>query len=187
MKRNVLIFGAISGLISTLWMMVIVMNFDPSKMENMDSGMWYGYAAMLVANIFIIVGVKNYRDKQQNGVITFGKAFKVGFLIALVASTMYVVTWLIYYYASGTDFIEQWSGCLQRDLEAKGATPAELAQHAQEMKDFARMYQNPFFNALVTYSEILPLGIVFALLTAIIMRRKRPVNPSLDADIDGRS
>ena len=177
MKRNVLIFGAISGLISTIWMMAMVIGFDPSKMEDMDSGMWYGYAAMLVANIFIIVGVKNYRDKQQGGFITFGKAFKVGFLIALVASSMYVFTWLIYYYTSGTDFVEQWSYCMQRDLEASGASPAELEQNAKEMKEFARMYQNPLFNALVSYSEILPLGTVFALITALVMKKKRPATP----------
>jgi len=170
MKRTILVFGLISGLVSTVWTLGFI-SFAPRDFD-MDNSMWLGYASMLLANIFIIVGVKNYRDKQQNGVITFGRAFKVGFLIALVASTLYVVSWLVYYYTSGTDFMQYYTECLQKQLAESGASPAEMQRQAQEMKEFARMYENPFFNALITYSEILPLGTIFALLTALVLKRK---------------
>ena len=170
MKRTILLFGCISGLISALWAVGYI-NFAPRDM-NMDKGMWLGYASMLLANVFLVVGVKSYRDKVGGGFISFGKAFKVGFLIALVAATFYVVSWLIYYYSSGTDFIEYWTACMNKQLAESGATPAEIQANAIEMKKFGEMYQNPFFNAAITYTEILPLGTVFALLTALILKRK---------------
>jgi hypothetical protein len=107
-------------------------------------------------------------------VITFGKGFKVGILIALLASTVYVVTWLIYYYTSGSNFMEVYAECMNKELVESGASAAEIAKQAKEMKEFAVMYQNPFFNAAMTYMEILPMGILFTLITALVMRRKVP-------------
>jgi NADH:ubiquinone oxidoreductase subunit 6 (subunit J) len=40
------------------------------------------------------------------------------------------------------------------------------------MASFAKMYQNPFFNALMTYVEILPVGVVVTLISAMILKRK---------------
>jgi len=57
--------------------------------------MLVGYAAMLLAFSLVYVGVKSYRDRENGGVICFGKAFQVGLLISLVASTIYVITWMI--------------------------------------------------------------------------------------------
>ncbi|TSJ47942.1 DUF4199 domain-containing protein [Fluviicola chungangensis] len=172
MKKNVLVFGAVSGLISVLWFLFAMtfLDFD----THMTWGMYLGYASMFIANIFLVIGVKNYRDKYNGGVITFGKAFKVGILIALVASTVYVLTWLIYYYTSGTDFMEVYAECMKKELVDSGASAAAIAKQDAEMKEFAVMYRNPFFNAAVTYMEILPMGILFTVITAVVMRRKVP-------------
>jgi hypothetical protein len=172
MKRNVLVFGTISGVISVLWFLIAMSFLDFET--HMSLGMILGYASMIIANIFLVVGVKNYRDKYNGGVITFGKGFKVGILIALLASTVYVVTWLIYYYTSGSNFMEVYAECMNKELVESGASAAEIAKQAKEMKEFAVMYQNPFFNAAMTYMEILPMGILFTLITALVMRRKVP-------------
>ena len=172
MKRNVLVFGSVSGLISVSWFFIAIA-FLPMD-EHMDYGMYLGYAAMIIANIFLIVGVKNYRDKYNGGFISFGKALKVGLLIALVASTFYVASWLIYYYSSGSDFIQVYTDCVLRELKESGASAKEIAIQTKEMQEFGVMYQNPLFNAMVTYMEILPMGILFALITAAIFRKKDP-------------
>ena len=173
MRKNVLVFGLISGLISTVWMLgfIMIVGTDP----DIEHGELYGYGAMIVAFSFIVVGVKNYRDKHLGGYISFGKAFKLGFLITLTASTLYVVSWLVYYYTSDTNFIEVYIQCLNKQLVESGAGAAEIAKQAEDMKRFAEWYKNPFFNAAVTYSEILPLGTVVALITALVLkRRQRP-------------
>lgn len=172
MKRNVLVYGTISGLISVIWGL-IAMTVLPKNMH-MTLGMVLGYTSMIIANIFLVVGVKNYRDKYNGGVITFGRAFTVGLLIALIGSTIYVLTWLIYFFGVGTDFMEYYSNCMHQELVASGASAVEIAKQDREMQEFMISYQNPFFNAAVTYMEILPMGILFTLITALVMKRKVP-------------
>ena len=96
MKRNVLIYGGIGGLITAAWVLIAMVVFSHGL--DMTLGMALGYTSMFIANIFLVIGVKNYRDKYNGGVITFGKALKVGLLITLLASTIYVVNWLILCY-----------------------------------------------------------------------------------------
>ncbi|WP_343632909.1 DUF4199 domain-containing protein [Fluviicola sp.] len=172
MKRNVLVYGGIGGLITIAWVFVAMIGFGHEL--DMTLGMVLGYASMLIANIFLVIGVKNYRDKYNGGVITFGKALKVGLLITLLASSIYVVNWLIYDYATGSRFIGEYIECTHNQLVASGASAAVIAKNDAEMQEFAVMYQNPLFKAAMTYMEILPMGILFALITAIAMRRKVP-------------
>ena len=172
MKRNVLVYGTISGLITAVWVFIAMVLLGHQL--DMDLGMILGYASMLIANVFLVVGVKNFRDKYNGGVISFWKAFQVGILICLLGSTIYVISWLIYYYSSGTNFMETFAQSMHDQLVASGTSAAEVAKQDAEMRDFLVMYQNPFFNAAITYSEILPMGILFTLITAFVMRRKVP-------------
>ncbi len=134
--------------------------------------MLIGYATMLIAFAFIFVGIKNYRDKYNNGVITFGKAFKVGLFIALISSTFYVITWLVEYYAFMPDFMEKYSEHVLNQAKTSGASAAELAKQTEEMQGYKEMYKNPIFVILLTYMEILPLGLVISLIAAAVFRKK---------------
>ena len=77
------------------------------KNEDFESSMVLGYASMILAFSMIFVGIKNYRDRFNNGFVTFGKAFKIGLYITLIASTIYVLVWLIDYYLFIPDFLDK--------------------------------------------------------------------------------
>jgi hypothetical protein len=127
---------------------------------------------MLLAFSLVFVGVKQYRDKFNAGQISFGKAFRIGFFIVLVASSMYVVAWLFNYYLLMPDFLEKYSAHMLEEMKAQGASAEKIQKESKEMASFAKMYQNPFFNALMTYVEILPVGVVVTLISAMILKRK---------------
>lgn len=169
-KRNVLIFGLIMGLIMCVNMvyMVALCYNNPEFIGNDVMG----YAAMIVIFSLTFFGVRNYRNKELNGVISFGKAFKTGALIVLVSATMYVVVWLFYYYLFVPDFMDKYNAHVLHQLSAKGASTAEVAAKTKEMANFTEMYKNPFFVVLITYAEVLPVGLVVALVSALILKKK---------------
>ena len=131
-----------------------------------------GYASMLISFSLVFVGIRNYRDKYNEGVISFGKAFKIGIMIVLIASTIYVVAWLIDYFFFIPDFIEKYSAHMLDQLRASGASQIEIDKQTKEMASLGRMYKNPFFNAMMTYIEILPVGLIVTLISSFILKRK---------------
>ncbi len=171
MKKHVWIYGTIAGFITTAW--TIGMMAANKNCEIGEYAEVYGYTIMLLAFSMIFVGVKNYRDKYNDGVITFGKAFKLGLLITLVASTIYVIVWLIDYTFFIPDFMDKYSAKMMEKLKASGMSQVELEAKAKEMTEFKEMYKNPFFNAMITYTEILPVGLLMSLIAAFVMK-KRP-------------
>src|SRR5689334_11942185 len=119
MKKNVIIFGLIAGVIVSA-AMILSMAKCYQMPENYDNGMLIGYASMLIAFSFVFVGIKNQRDKYKGGVISFGQAFKTGLFITLIASTIYVITWIIDYYYFVPDFMDKYSVHMVNEVKASG-------------------------------------------------------------------
>ncbi len=170
MKKIVIVNGLIAGVI-VAGMFFITMGLY-HKNGNFDGGMWVGYASMLLAFSLIFVAIKNYRDKYNGGVVSFGKAFKIGLLITLIASTIYVVGWLIDYYCFIPDFAEKYAASMLDKLKSAGAGAAEIAAKSKEMDSFITMYKNPVFVILFTYVEILPVGLLITIVASLILKRK---------------
>src|SRR5688500_17845848 len=130
MKKNVLIFGSISGLIITTMMLFTASAcYTNPDFKGNDV---IGYTALIAAFSFIFIGIRNYRDKYNGGVITFGKAFKTGLYITLTASTIYVAVWLVDYYLFIPDFMEKYELHVLRGVKNEGGSEAELAEKAAE-------------------------------------------------------
>jgi hypothetical protein len=174
MQKNILIYGLIAGVVVSALMLTSVNFISHNGNVDYNTSMLIGYASMLVAFSLIFVGIKNYRDKYNGGVISFGKAFKIGMTITLIASTIYVIAWLIDYFFFIPDFMEKYSAHMLEELKASGASQMEIDVQTKEMEKFGKMYQNPFFNAMMTYVEILPVGLVVTLISALILKRKSP-------------
>lgn len=171
MKKTILVFGLIAGSIVSAVMATSIALWHDSA-SYMNYGMVIGYTSMIVAFSFVFVGVKNYRDKYSGGLITFGKALQVGLLISLIASTMYVITWVVDYYVFIPDFMEKYSEMVISKARAEGASDAEIASQIKEMAPYKEMYKNPAFVVLLTYMEILPVALIMSLIAAFSLKRK---------------
>lgn len=185
MKKNILIYGVIAGVIVSVLMLTSV-NYYSHCEGNVDFGtsMVIGYASMLLAFSLVFVGIRNYRDKFNGGVITFGKAFKIGMMIVLIASTIYVFAWMIDYFFFIPDFMEKYAAQSIEQMRASGAPQAEIEKQATEMAEFSKMYKNPLFNAMMTYVEILPVGLIVTLISALILKRKTATDNGLYVNVN---
>ena len=175
MKRTVLIFGTIAGVIVSAFMAtsMAIMGCSSSTM-NESTSMIIGFASMIIAFSFVFVGVKNFRDKQNDGVISFGKAFLIGFLISLIASTLYVITWGIEFHFFMPDFMDKYATMHIEQLKNTGMKGQELETAIEEMNSMSHSYKNNLLVfAMYTYMEILPVGIIITLISALILKRKK--------------
>jgi hypothetical protein len=170
MKRIVLTFGLIAGAVLSAMMAASMALID---VIGYDRGEIVGYTTMVLAFLLVFFGIRSYRDNVAGGEITFGKGFAVGLLIVAVASVCYVVTWQVIYFGFLPDFGERYAAHALEQARAAGATAEELAAQARQMARYAELYKNPLINAAITFLEPLPVGLVMALVSAGILRRKR--------------
>ncbi|RYE26115.1 MAG: DUF4199 domain-containing protein [Sphingobacteriales bacterium] len=181
MRKNILTFGVIAGLVVSV-LMIISMVVQHGNDTFGEGSMIWGYANMIVAFAFIFVAVKNFRDKYNGGVVSFGKAFQIGLFISLIASTFYVITWLIYYYNFIPDFMDKYAAVMLKKAAEKGTSAAELQKQVAEIDSMKQMYKNPVNVILFTYVEVFPVGLVMSLIAAFVLRRKTINNqPGLPA------
>jgi ethanolamine transporter EutH len=169
MKRTVWTFGLIAGAIMAVMMAITV----PLQDRIGDAGEIVGYTTMVLAFLMVYFGVRSYRDSMLSGVISFGRAFRVGISIALVASTCYVATWEVIYHTMTPDFADKYAARAVEKARASGASQAQIEAQQREMAKFKEQYKNPLINVGYTYLEVLPVGIVVCLVSAGILSRRK--------------
>jgi hypothetical protein len=170
MRKIVLTFGLIAGAILSV-MMLITLPFH--EQIGFDKGYIVGYTTMVLGFMMVYFGVRSYRDNVGGGSVSFGRAFVVGLLITLIASACYVATWEVAYPRLAPDYLDKYAAYSIEKKRASGATEAEIAEQTKKMNDFKVMYGNPLYNIALTFLEPLPVGILFTLITAGVLSRKR--------------
>ena len=166
MKKTIWKFGLISGAVISLLMVATI------PFEDTDLGLVVGYTTIVLAFLFIYFGVRSYRDTVGKGSISFGRGFTIGTLIAVISSGCYVATWEVIYYKVSPDFTAKYAAHELNKAKANGASPEALAKREAELKRFAEMYKNPAYNVAMTFIEPFPVGLVIALVSAGVLRRR---------------
>ena len=169
MRKLVLTYGLLAGLVLAA-MLVLTLPFR--QQIGFDRMAAVGYASMVAAFLLVYFGVRTYRDDVAGGAVSFGRALAVGSLIVLVASACYVVTWEIVYYWFMPDFLAEYQAHTLEKLRAGGATAAQIEAQRTEMARFAALYRNPAVNVALTFLEPLPVGLLIALVSAGVLRRR---------------
>lgn len=171
MKRTVLIFGLISGTLMAAMMFGTLPFMDKI---GFDRGEIIGYTSMVVAFLLVFFGIRSYRENVGGGYITFGRALAVGLLITAISTAMYVAAWEIIYFKIAPDFGEKYTAYYINKLKATGISQADLNTQIEKMNEFKQLYANPVFNVLITFLEPLPVGLIITLISALILRKRRP-------------
>jgi Protein of unknown function (DUF4199) len=167
MGRIIAVYGLIAGVIVIIgWNIGMAVAPDGGS-----AGMVAGYLSMLVAFTFVFVGVKRYRDTTLGGIIRFWNALWLGLGIAGVAALFYVLSWEVYMYRTGGSFMTEYVAQSISDMRASGASAADIAKFTSEMAAFAEQYKNPLFRMMITLSEIAPVGLLVAMVSAALLRK----------------
>ena len=172
MKKIVITFGLIAGAILGAMMVIAIPLCLNGNRIDFEQAEIIGYTSMVLAFVMVFVGIRSYRENVGGGQITFGKAVKVGLLITLIASAVYIVAWQIIYYGFMPDFMDKYAAHLVDKLRASGASDAQLLAKQKELADFKRLYANPLINIGFTFIEVFPIGLVVTLISAAILRKR---------------
>jgi hypothetical protein len=180
MKKTVLTFGLIAGLI-----MSVLMDGSLLLAEKIGSGhsMAIGYTIMVASFLLIYFGIRSYRDDTLGGQISFGRAFACGILIALVTTACYVAIWEVLYFNFIPHYMDGYFAAQIHKIQSSGLDPATTAMRVAAIQHSQQLYQNPLVNMAYTFIEPFPVGLVITLISAALLRRKGPAGAATAAAV----
>jgi hypothetical protein len=175
MKKTVLTFGLIAGL-----MISVLMGGSLVLANKIGSGhsMTLGYTMMVASFLLIYFGIRSYRDNSLAGHISFGRAFACGILITLITTVCYVATWEILYFNFMPHFMDSYFAAEIHKVQSSGLDPAATAAKVAAIQHYQQLYRNPLVNIAYAFMEPLPVGLLITLVSAAILRRKAPAEPT---------
>jgi hypothetical protein len=171
MRKIILTYGLIAGAI-VAGLMFASMPFWKSGALNFDNGEIVGYTTMVISLSMVFFGIKSCRDFHFNGSISFWQAVKVGMLITLIASVVYALAWEISYHTVASDFTEKMTQHYLEKMKSEAKNETEVNAAIEQMENFKEWYKNPILRFGITITEILPVGIIITLLSALLLRKK---------------
>ena len=169
MRKDVLKYGLLSGLVLAVTMALTV----PFEHRiGARYAMVVGYTLMVLSFLIVFVGIKHYRDTERGGWITFGRAFAAGALMMLISCACYVAMWEVLSATVEKNFAHDYSAALVKQAQSSGLQGAALEAKIAEARKFEATYSNPLYRMAMTLLEPLPVGLVMALVSAGILRRR---------------
>lgn len=114
-----------------------------------------GYLTIIASLVFVFFGIKHYRDKENNGELSFGKGMILGFLISALTAMGIAIADLIYTTVINPDFLEEYRAA----MVAQG--------YKGEIPDYSSG-----FMAFIMFMTVLIIGLIISLLSSLILQRK---------------
>jgi hypothetical protein len=169
MKKYALVYGGLSGLAIVL-VICAGLIFAPGSLL---TSVWMGYLIMLIALTLIFIGMKRYRDVEKGGVIKFLPALGMGLATAMVSALVYVAVWEVYLAFTNYTFFDQYIAATQAKMQAEGVAADMIARQVAEMESYRPLYANPLARMAITFTEIAPVGLIVAFVSAALLRNPR--------------
>jgi hypothetical protein len=165
MQRTALRFGLYSLL--TLIGISVLSFFLFGDGKDYDKIEVAGYIAMLLAMIFVYLGLRHYRDHFRSGYLTFGQGLKLGLLIVLVPAIGFGLFDILYTRVINpswhADYMAQYAAKLKGE---------ELEQFRQQMA----LFSNPFIEFIMMTLTVLVIGFVATIISGLLLKRKPRVS-----------
>ena len=128
-----------------------------------------GYSSMVVSLVFVYFGVKNYRDKESNGAISFGKALGIGMLITLFAALGFAIIDFIYTTYIDPEFVGQFIDH-QIEVAEKALSGQELIDKKAEIEGYRNWSSTDM--ALLMFATVILIGFIISLISSLVLNKK---------------
>ncbi len=122
MKKVALVFGLLSGAVTTAVMMGTILVIDTVSYRRAEI---LGYTGLFVSALLVFFGIRSFRENAGQGRLTFGKGVAVGLLISLVASICYVAAFQLSFLVI-PDLGQKFAACMVRNARESGASPEKV-------------------------------------------------------------
>lgn len=159
MKKIEIKYGLASGIISIIFGLLnwflLAPNFEVGVSQVV------GYLTIAASLLAIPLGIKHYRDNENEGKISFKESFKIGFGVSLIASVIMSLYGALFFVFEGETFKEWQANNAANDL-------GQLPEQAASMPEFVF---TPWFQGIVMFITVLMIGLIINLISSFVMKQ----------------
>lgn len=171
MKNTILKYGSLAATTICLLFLLGLLGEDlPYSIREI-----IGYAGMIVSLLFIFFGIKQFRDKENDGVLSFSKALLIGTLITLIAAAAFGIIDVIYVKYINPDFMTEYYTHAVEQMQ-QSLSETEFKLQLAELEAQKELFMNPFMNFLIMFLTVLMIGFIISLISGLILQRKPITN-----------
>lgn len=169
MKTTGIRFGlygaaALIGLSFLTWILTKGEDWDYGAQEVL------GYVSIVVALSFVFFGIKHFRDRVNQGSVSFGQALKIGLMISLITGLAFGLLDIIYRFINPEFTTEYYDYMVE---QAKADVPAnQLDAKLAEMESQREFFSNPILSFIVMTLTVFVIGFIISLLSSLVLQRK---------------
>jgi len=168
MKTTVWRYGFFAFVCAALLFLVILylgqgLDFDIQEI--------LGYLTIFTSLVFVYFGIKHFRDRQNEGVISLGQGVIIGVLISAFAALGFTLADTIYVMLINPDFAQQYLDYSLGQMKSE-LSPEDFETQKVLLEEQFEQYSNPAFNAVVMFSTVFIIGFIISLISAVILQRK---------------
>lgn len=167
MKKFIIRYGLLSLVFSAaifLLMLVVGKGLSFKTQEVL------GYVSIITSLSFVFFGIKQYRDKENGGVISFGKALGLGMLITLFVALGFAIIDYIYTAYINPEFAQQYLEYSISELE-KNLSGEELIAAKEDITKQMESFGSEF-GALFMFGIVAVIGFIISLLSSLFLQKK---------------
>ncbi|MDJ0646837.1 MAG: DUF4199 domain-containing protein [Flavobacteriaceae bacterium] len=161
MKKFILKYGIIGGLIASIlgtlnWILI-------ADTIGVKGSQTIGYLSITLSLLCIPFGVRYFRDKLNNGTVSFGQAFKIGLGITCIAGIVMAIQSILFFALQKDEFLE-W--------QRKELSTAELVAFNEQLAQTPDFVYTPWFQGIIMFIMVFLIGAVVNLISALILKRE---------------
>lgn len=130
-----------------------------------------GYVTIVASLVFVFFGIKHYRDQENNGVISFGRALGIGMLITLFAALGFAIIDYVYTAYINPDFIREYTANSIANLE-KTLAGDELIKAQKDLTSQMESMGSSSALAVFMFAIVTVVGFIISLLSSLFLNKK---------------
>lgn len=134
------------------------------------TGLLSNGAILVVTFGTIYMGIKEYRDTELNGYLSFGQGFKSGITIAFIAALIACVFTFIYLTVIDPGFIDKIMAMTEEQWEKQGLSEEQM-DGARKLTD---IFMTPWAFTLITIISVVVWGLIKSLVAASLLKNEAP-------------
>jgi hypothetical protein len=141
---------------------------------NPRAGGWLQMLLGIVILFFpLTMAVKEYRDKEMDGYISFGRAFKTGFIYALITSALTLLFMIVFYnfIIDFDTFVANQVDISVKLLKERGMSDAEISKTLSNSPAFV---SQQWFSLIMVFVGTLTFNTIADLIVSAILKRNNP-------------